>query len=85
MNSLNRIDTSRARAILKPGTKEWCELVEEKALERAIKTAEAGPLSPADVTQLMKIRKSLYEQLGRRRKVTWVDPERWKSEPSKPA
>jgi len=81
VSSLNRIDTSRAKASSRPGSPEWCELVEQRALERALRTAEGSSQSAADISQLMKIRKGLSEKLGIRPKVTWVDPERWKLKP----
>ena len=42
MSSLSTIDTTRARAISRPGTKEWCELVEGESSRKGNSNRRGG-------------------------------------------
>ena len=64
----------------KPGTREWCAMVKEVALDRALVSVENSKITPSDVKHLMKIRKGVIETLRKERKVTWIDPPGWGSD-----
>jgi hypothetical protein len=85
MSSLNLIDTKQDLPLHDAGSEGWCTEVKELALGQVLATTEGGKVESADVVHLMKIRRTLVEQQRQDRKITWLDPERWKEDPPQAA
>ena len=61
----------------RPASREWCHRLRLTGLESALKSAAEAKLNAADVSNLMKIRRTLVEQLHEERQVVWQDPPHW--------
>ena len=61
----------------KPATPEWCHHLRMMALEGALKALEGATLSASDLVNLMKIRRSLEDEVADKPEVVWQDPPHW--------
>lgn len=70
----------------KPATPEWCDRLRMTALEGALKALEGAKLSASDLVTLMKIRRSLEDEVEDKPEVVWQDPPHWHpaKEPTEP-
>lgn len=60
-----------------PATTEWCYRLRMIALDRALKTLEGAKISASDMVSLMKIRRSLEDEVGEKPQIVWQDPPHW--------
>lgn len=75
-NSLNILQPDPS-----PATTEWCHRLRMMALDRALKTLEGAKISASDLVNLMKIRRSLEDEVGEKPQIVWQDPPHWNRVP----